>query len=146
MKSELPMGEFLIINGPNLNMLGVREPEVYGTLSLDDVKKYTEEKLAQTVKLEWFQSNIEGEIVDRLQKAATQNYRAVIINPGGYAHTSVAIHDAIKILKIPVIEVHLSHVYQRESFRQTLLTAKACLAIMSGLGKDAYWLAVKSQI
>ncbi len=146
MKSELPMGEFLIINGPNLNMLGVREPEVYGTLSLDDVKKYTEEKLAQTVKLEWFQSNIEGEIVDRLQKAATQNYRAVIINPGGYAHTSVAIHDAIKILKIPVIEVHLSHVYQRESFRQTLLTAKACLAIMSGLGKDAYWLAVKSQL
>ncbi len=146
MKSELPMDEFLIINGPNLNMLGVREPEVYGTLSLDDVKKYTEEKLAQTVKLEWFQSNIEGEIVDRLQKAATQNYRAVIINPGGYAHTSVAIHDAIKILKIPVIEVHLSHVYQRESFRQTLLTAKACMAIMTGLGKDAYWLAVKSQI
>ena len=146
MKNAGFMAEFLIINGPNLNMLGKREPEVYGTLTLDDVKNYTEEKLAGVTQLEWYQSNIEGEIVERLQKAATQKYRAVIINPGGYAHTSVAIHDAIKILKIPVIEVHISNVYQRESFRQTLLTAKACLAIMSGLGKDAYWLAVKSQI
>lgn len=141
------MADFLIINGPNLNMLGKREPEVYGTLSLDDVRKHTEAKLKdEGAKLEWFQSNLEGEIVDRLQKAATQNYKAVIINPGGYAHTSVAIHDAIKILQIPVIEVHLSHVYRREGFRQTLLTAKACMAIMTGLGKDAYWLAVKSQL
>lgn len=141
------MSEFLIINGPNLNMLGKREPEVYGTLSLDDVRQHTELKLNDTpAKLEWYQTNVEGEIVDRLQKAATQNYKAVIINPGGYAHTSVAIHDAIKILQIPVIEVHLSHVYRREGFRQTLLTAKACMAIMTGLGKDAYWLAVKSQL
>lgn len=141
------MANFLIINGPNLNMLGKREPEVYGTLSLDDVRQHTELKLKDTpAKLEWYQTNLEGEIVDRLQKAATQNYKAVIINPGGYAHTSVAIHDAIKILQIPVIEVHLSHVYRREGFRQTLLTAKACMAIMTGLGKDAYWLAVKSQL
>jgi 3-dehydroquinate dehydratase-2 len=141
------MANFLIINGPNLNMLGKREPEVYGTLSLDDVRQHTELKLKDTpVKLEWYQTNLEGEIVERLQKAATQNYKAVIINPGGYAHTSVAIHDAIKILQIPVIEVHLSHVYRREGFRQTLLTAKACMAIMTGLGKDAYWLAVKSQL
>ena len=140
------MDNFLVINGPNLNMLGKREPEIYGPLTLDAVRKHTEEKLAGSAKLEWFQSNIEGEIVGRLQQAASQNYKAIIINPGGYAHTSVAIHDAIKILKIPVIEVHISNVYQRESFRQTLLTAKACVAIMSGLGKDAYWLAVKSQI
>ena len=141
------MDNFLIINGPNLNMLGKREPEVYGTLSLDDVRQHTELKFKdKPVKLEWYQTNLEGEIVDRLQKAATQNYKAVIINPGGYAHTSVAIHDAIKILQIPVIEVHLSHVYRREGFRQTLLTAKACMAIMTGLGKDAYWLAVKSQL
>jgi len=141
------MADFLIINGPNLNMLGQREPEVYGTLTLDDVRKHTESKLKDDgAKLEWYQTNLEGEIVDRLQKAATQNYKAVIINPGGYAHTSVAIHDAIKILQIPVIEVHLSHVYRREGFRQTLLTAKACMAIMTGLGKDAYWLAVKSQL
>lgn len=141
------MSSFLIINGPNLNMLGKREPEVYGTMSLDDIRQHTETKLkTDAVKLDWYQSNVEGEIVSRIQQAASQNYKALIINPGAYAHTSVAIHDAIKILKIPVIEVHISNVYQRESFRQTLLTAKACMAIMSGLGKDAYWLAVKSQI
>ncbi len=127
-------------------MLGKREPDVYGSLTLSDIEKYTAEKLHNEATLEWFQSNLEGEIVDRLQRAAAQNFKAIIINPGGYSHTSVAIHDAIKILKIPVIEVHISNVYQRESFRQTLLTAKACMAIMTGLGKDAYWLAVKSQI
>ncbi len=146
MKNEVHMANFLIINGPNLNMLGKREPEVYGSLSLADIQNYTEEKLKSEATLEWFQSNLEGEIVDRLQRAAAQNFKAIIINPGGYSHTSVAIHDAIKILKIPVIEVHISNVYHRESFRQTLLTAKACMAIMTGLGKDAYWLAVKSQI
>ena len=141
------MREFLVINGPNLNMLGKREPEVYGKDSLADVQKHTEEKLkASSVKMEWFQSNHEGEIVERLQRAAAQQYHAIIINPGGFAHTSVAIHDAIKILQIPVIEVHLSHVHKRESFRQSLLTAKACLAIMCGLGKDAYWLAITSQL
>ncbi len=146
MKNEVPMANFLIIKGPNLNMLGKREPDVYGSLTLSDIEKYTAEKLHNEATLEWFQSNLEGEIVDRLQRAAAQNFKAIIINPGGYSHTSVAIHDAIKILKIPVIEVHISNVYQRESFRQTLLTAKACMAIMTGLGKDAYWLAVKSQI
>jgi len=141
------MSKFLIINGPNLNMLGKREPDVYGKDTLDDVRAHTESKLsADKVELEWFQSNVEGEIVSRLQLAASQKYKAIVINPGGYAHTSVAIHDAIKILQIPVIEVHLSHVHQRESFRQTLLTAKACMAIMCGLKKDAYWLAVKSQL
>lgn len=141
------MSEYLIINGPNLNMLGKREPEVYGRDTLEDVQRYTEEKLhAHSLKLEWFQSNHEGEIVERLQRAASQKYRAVVINPGGFAHTSVAIHDAIKILQIPVIEVHLSHVHKREAFRQSLLTAKACLAIMCGLGKDAYWLAITSQL
>jgi len=141
------MPEFLIINGPNLNMLGQREPEIYGRDTLDDIRRYTDAKLApHGAKTEWFQSNIEGEIVTRLQLAASQNYAAVVINPGAYAHTSVAIHDAIKILQIPVIEVHLSHVHRRESFRHALLTAKACLAILSGLGKDAYWLAVLSQL
>lgn len=141
------MAKFLIINGPNLNMLGKREPDVYGKETLEDLKKYTESKLQSLgVDLEWYQSNHEGELVERIQNAATQGFKAVVINPGGYAHTSVAIHDAIKILQIPVIEVHLSQVYRREGFRQTLLTAKACMAIMSGLGKDAYWLAVQSQI
>lgn len=140
------MKNFLIINGPNLNMLGKREPEVYGHDSLDDIAKWTEQKLNGAATLEWFQSNVEGEIVSRIQQAHSQKYDALIINPGGYAHTSVAIHDALKILKIPVIEVHLSQVYRREDFRHTLLTAKACSAIMSGLGKQSYYVAIHSQI
>lgn len=141
------MKKFLIINGPNLNLLGTREPEIYGSDTLESLKVYTESKLKnEKVSLDWYQSNIEGELVDRIQFAATLNYSAIIINPAAYSHTSVAIHDAIKSIKIPVVEVHLSNVHKRESFRETLLTAKACVAIMSGLGKDAYWLAVKSQL
>ena len=140
------MKKFLIINGPNLNMLGKREPEVYGTESLDDIAKWTEEKVKGKAQLEWFQSNIEGEIVSRIQRAHSENFDALVINPGAYAHTSVAIHDALKILKIPVIEVHLSQIYKREEFRHTLLTAKACSAIMSGLGKQSYYVAISTQI
>ena len=127
-------------------MLGKREPEVYGSESLDDIAKWTNEKLKGSAILEWFQSNIEGEIVSRIQQAHSERYDALVINPGGYAHTSVAIHDALKILKIPVIEVHLSQVYRREEFRHTLLTAKACSAIMSGLGKQSYYVAIHSQL
>ena len=140
------MKKVLIINGPNLNMLGQREPEIYGQDTLDDLIKFTEAKLVGQAHLEWFQSNIEGELVDRIQRATSEGFIAVIINPGGYAHTSVAVHDAMKILKIPVIEVHLSQVYKREEFRHTLLTAKAATAIMSGFGKQTYYLAIKSQL
>jgi 3-dehydroquinate dehydratase-2 len=140
------MKKFLIINGPNLNMLGKREPSVYGTQTLEDVISWTETKLAQKASLEWYQSNIEGEIVERIQKAHSQDFDALIINPGGYSHTSVAIHDALKILQIPVIEVHLSQVYSREDFRHTLLTAKAATAIMTGFGKQSYYLAISSQL
>ena len=140
------MKKFLIINGPNLNMLGLREPEVYGTESLEDIRKWTDEKTKSQSQNEWYQSNVEGEIVERIQKAHSEKFDALIINPGGYAHTSVAIHDALKILKIPVIEVHLSQVYKREEFRHTLLTAKAATAIMSGLGRKSYYIAIISQI
>lgn len=127
-------------------MLGQREPEVYGKETLDDLIKYTESQIQQKAKLEWYQSNVEGELVTRIQKAASEDFSALIINPGGYAHTSVSIHDALKILKIPVIEVHLSQVYKREEFRHTLLTAKAATAIMSGFGKQTYYIAINSQI
>lgn len=127
-------------------MLGTREPEVYGKETLDDLQKFTESKVQGLVTLDWYQSNLEGELVTRIQKAHTENYDALIINPGGYAHTSVAIHDALKILKIPVIEVHLSQVYKREDFRHTLLTAKAASAIMSGLGRQSYYIAIYSQL
>ena len=136
----------LIINGPNLNMLGQREPEVYGKETLEDLIKYTEAKINGQVLLDWYQSNLEGDLVTRIQKACSEDYDALIINPGGYAHTSVALHDALKILKIPVIEVHLSQVYKREEFRHTLLTAKAATAIMSGFGKQTYYIAINSQI
>lgn len=136
------MDKFLIINGPNLNMLGKREPEVYGSTTLPDVISYTEKKLGNAkLKLDWFQSNVEGEIVSKIQELAAGGYKGLIINPGGYSHTSVAIHDALKILTIPILEVHLSNVHAREDFRQTLLTAKAAKGIMSGLGKDVYYLA-----
>lgn len=127
-------------------MLGQREPEVYGSETLTDIAKWTNQKLAGQADLEWFQSNLEGEIVSRIQSAHSENWNALILNPGGYAHTSVAIHDALKILKIPVIEVHLSQVYRREEFRHTLLTAKAATAIMSGLGKQSYYIAALSQL
>lgn len=140
------MKKFLIINGPNLNMLGTREPEVYGKETLKDIMDWTQKKLTGQAQVESYQSNIEGEIVTRIQQAHSENYDALIINPGAYAHTSVAIHDALKILKIPVLEVHISQVYKREEFRHTLLTAKAATAIMSGLGKQSYYVAILSQL
>lgn len=127
-------------------MLGKREPEVYGTETLEEILKWTADKLQNQATLESYQSNIEGEIVSRIQKAHRENFDALIINPGAYAHTSVAIHDALKILKFPIIEVHLSQVYKREEFRHTLLTAKAASAIMSGLGKHSYYVAILSQL
>lgn len=127
-------------------MLGLREPEVYGHETLQDIQKHTEAKVGNKASLDWYQSNIEGELVSRIQRAHTEGYDALIINPGGYAHTSVAIHDAMKILKIPVIEVHLSQIYKREEFRHTLLTAKAATAIMGGFGKDSYYIAIHSQL
>ncbi len=140
------MDKILIINGPNLNLLGEREPKIYGRESLKDIEKLTEKLLKKqklSVQLEWYQSNLEGELVTKIQEAR-KSYKALIINPGGYAHTSVALHDALKILKIPVVEVHLSQIYQRESFRSCLLTGQAATAIMTGLGKHSYALAVMS--
>lgn len=139
--------KFLIINGPNLNMLGTREPETYGSLTLEEIKEFTEKSLiADQVLLEWYQSNIEGEIVSRIQDASKHSYKALIINPGAYSHTSVAIYDALQMIKYPIIEVHLSNTYRREEFRQAKLTAKASTIIMEGLGKIAYLTAVKTQL
>lgn len=141
------MKNYLIINGPNLNLLGKRENQIYGNLSLKEIQAYTEEKLQQyELKIEWFQSNLEGEIITRIHSAMTENYDALIINPAGYSHTSVAIYDALKVVNIPVIEVHLSNVYAREDFRQRMLTAKAASKIMSGLGRDSYHIAVLSDV
>lgn len=132
--------KILVINGPNLNMLGKRESDIYGTDSLEDIEKYTNDKLKSTdSSLHWWQSNSESEIVEKIQLCVDSEFNAVIINPAAYSHTSVAITDALRCLNIPIVEVHLSNVYRRESFRQTMLTATASSIIMSGLGKDAYY-------
>lgn len=139
--------KFLIINGPNLNLLGTREPDIYGSLTLKEIINYTEQSLAnKNCELVWFQSNIEGEIVTRIQESLKQDFSALVINPGAYSHTSVAILDALHMIKIPVIEVHLSNTHRREEFRQTKLTAKASTIIMEGLGKHAYLMAIQSQL
>ena len=139
------MKKYLIINCPNLNMVGTREPEKYGSKTLEQIKTYTKNQLSShDVELEWYQSNIEGEIVDRIQHFINEDFEALIINPGAYSHTSIAIFDALKILKRPIIEVHLTNIHSREEFRQTLLTGKAASKIMCGLGQDAYFLAVLS--
>lgn len=139
--------KFLVINGPNLNMLGKREPHIYGNLTLDEIKNHTEKALSNyKVTIDWFQSNIEGEIVVKIQEASQGNYDALIINPAAYSHTSVAIHDALKLVPFDVIEVHLSNTHSREEFRNVKITAKAATAVMEGLGKDAYQIAIYSQL
>ncbi|MAX65482.1 MAG: type II 3-dehydroquinate dehydratase [Bacteriovoracaceae bacterium] len=142
------MKKIIIINGPNLNLLGQREPETYGQLSLDEIKEYTEKKLPKNlVQLDWWQSNSETEIIEKIHEIFSKKiYDALIINPAAYSHTSVAILDALKLLSIPVVEVHLTNVYRRESFRHSLLTAQASSIIMSGLGKDAYYYAILTQL
>lgn len=138
------MHKILIINGPNLNLLGQRENQVYGNLTLAQIKELTKKRLAEyQVELDWFQSNIEGEIVERIHQA-DEKLRGIIINPAAYSHTSVAIYDALKAKKIDSIEVHLSNVHARESFREVLLTAKASRGIISGLAEKVYYLAALS--
>lgn len=124
----------------------MREPHIYGELSLDKIQHYTQNILKQrNIDSDWFQSNLEGEIINQIQACYKSDYTSLVINPGGYSHTSVAILDALKLIKIPVIEVHLSNVYAREDFRKQLLTAQAATMIMSGLGKNTYLMAVISQ-
>lgn len=125
----------LVIHGPNLNLLGKRDPAQYGILTQEDIIS----QLAYSYpddKFELFQSNLEGEIVDKLQK--TENYDGILINPGGYSHTSVAIHDALQMVSLPKVEVHLSHLAQREEFRQIHITAKACNGYLSGFKEHGY--------
>lgn len=128
--------KILVINGPNLNMLSKRDESQYSSLSLDQIIKLLIQEFP-SMKFESFQSNIEGEIVTKIQDAENE-FDGMIINPGGYAHTSVAIMDALEICKIPKVEVHLSHLANREDFRQTLLTAKNTNGYISGFKENSY--------
>jgi len=139
--------KILVIHGPNLNLLGTREPEVYGKRSLASIDaslvEYGREK---GVEVESFQSNHEGAIIDHLQQASGQGVDAIVINPGAYTHTSLAIADAIRAIPVPVIEVHLSNLYARGPERARSLTAAACRGLVSGFGPDSYRLGIDAAL
>jgi len=137
------MATIYVINGPNLNLLGTREPEIYGHATLADVEKLcraTAERFAFAI--DFHQSNHEGDIVDWIQEAGRNNAAGVVLNPGGYTHTSVAIRDAIAAVGLPVIEVHVSNIFARESFRRRSYVASVAKASLCGFGIDGYALAI----
>lgn len=132
----------LILNGPNLNLLGTREPAVYGTASLADLETGLREAFPD-VAFRFFQNNHEGALIDRLHEAHHRPMDGVVFNPGGFTHTSVALRDAIAAIDAPVVEVHLSNVHAREDFRRRSLLAPVCAGQISGLGMAGYYLAVR---
>ena len=136
------MKKIIIINGPNLNLLGKREPETYGNLSFDS---YLKELVAEFpyIELTSFQSNVEGEVINKIQETGF-SLDGIVLNAGGYTHTSVAIADAIAAIKTPVIEVHISNVYAREEYRHQSLLTKNCKGVIAGFGLDSYKMAIRS--
>ena len=134
----------LVINGPNLNMLGIREPALYGTGTYDalcnQIRAYCE---AENIGVEFYQSNHEGALVDRIQAAYFEGVDGIVINPGAYTHTSIALLDAVKSVGIPTVEVHISKVEQREAFRQISYIRAACVATITGKGFDGYLEAIE---
>jgi 3-dehydroquinate dehydratase-2 len=138
------MNKIIILNGPNLNLLGEREKNQYGNFTLENIEKncnYYANK--NNIKLSMFQSNIEGELVSQIQNSRNSQ-DGLIINAGGYTHTSVAIHDALKILKIPIIELHISNIYNREEFRHKSLISKVAKGIICGLGAEGYIMSLEA--
>lgn len=135
--------KIIVINGPNLNMLGKREPKVYGNNTLEDLENYIRNEFKEKIDVEFFQSNYEGAIIDMLHRA-NDEFDGVVINPGAFTHYSYAIHDAIKSIKTKVVEVHISNVHQREEFRQKSVTAAACIGQISGLGFYGYILGINA--
>ncbi|MFC2176720.1 type II 3-dehydroquinate dehydratase [Bacteroidota bacterium] len=130
------MKKILIINGPNLNLLGTRQPEIYGSKTFEDYLSELRKENADLV-IEYYQSNIEGELIDRLQ-TANRIFDGIIMNAGGYTHTSVAIRDAISAIDTPVVEVHISNIEAREEFRKHSFLTAVCLGIISGFGLNSY--------
>jgi 3-dehydroquinate dehydratase-2 len=132
-----------VLNGPNLNLLGTREPETYGHAALADVEKLCAEAAAKYgLKADCRQSNREGELIDFIHEAYAKKAIGIVINAGGYSHTSIALHDALVAVKIPTVEVHISNIHARESFRHHSFTARAAFATLAGFGIDGYRLAI----
>jgi len=139
------MKKILVIHGPNLNLLGSRETDVYGNMSLSKINGILEKEAKRLgVTIETIQSNHEGEIVERIQGAQDKGFGCVLINPAAYTHTSVAVRDAISATKIPAVEVHLSNIYAREEFRHTSLVAPVARGQISGFGVDSYILGLQA--
>lgn len=135
-----------MLNGPNLNLLGTREPQTYGRVTLAEIETAIRKRAVQLgVRVEFFQSNHEGELVDRIQQARTQK-QVIILNAGAYTHTSVAIRDAIASAAVPTIEVHLSNIYARESFRHQSMIAPVCAGQITGFGATSYQLALEAAV
>ncbi|MEZ4825864.1 MAG: type II 3-dehydroquinate dehydratase [Bacteroidia bacterium] len=134
--------KILIINGPNLNMLGRREPEIYGSETFEDILNELRSRFSQ-IEILYFQSNHEGDLVERIQKTLDENLAGLIVNMGAYTHYSYAIFDALNMVKIPKIEVHLSHLYTREAFRHKSVISPACQGMISGFGKMGYRMAIE---
>ena len=137
--------KLLILNGPNLNMLGEREPGIYGTGTMDECldrlrKRYPDHEIL------YYQSNVEGFLIDRLQQANREGVEGVAFNAGAYTHTSIALHDCIRSLHMPVIEVHISNVHTREAFRHQSMISAACKGVICGFGLDSYRLAVEALV
>jgi len=134
----------LIIHGPNLNLLGVREPEIYGGTTLQDINRNLSRLAENTgVKLDFFQNNAESALIDRVQQTMNDGTDFIIINPAAYTHTSIALRDALAAVKLPFIEVHLSNIYSRESFRQKSYFSDLAIGIISGFGAKGYELALE---
>jgi len=134
----------LLINGPNLNLLGSREPEVYGSETLDDIERAAVVQAAEAgAKLNCFQSNHEGALIDRIHLARNEGVDAIVINPGGLTHTSVALRDALAGVAIPFVEVHISNVYRREAFRHHSFLSEIAVGVICGLGTEGYRAAIQ---
>ena len=131
-----------IINGPNLNLLGVREPGIYGSESFEAFLPQLKAKFPD-VQIDYYQSNVEGELINKMQEVGFK-YDGIVLNAGAYTHTSVALHDCIRSLKCPVIEVHISNVHQREEFRHKSMISAACKGVICGFGLDSYRLAIEA--
>ena len=138
------MNKIIILNGPNLNLLGEREKEKYGNVTLKDIENNCNEFAKKNnIDLTLFQSNVEGELVNRIQEARKE-HNGLIINAGGYTHTSIAIHDALKVIKAPIIELHITNIYNREEFRHKSMISNVATGVLCGFGTDGYIMALKA--
>ena len=141
----MPTMNIIIINGPNLQLLGLREPAIYGSTTLEEIQNGLQGVAdSLNVNISFFQSNHEGEIVDKIGGCLSDGTDGIVINPAAYTHTSIAIHDALKAVSLPAVEVHISNISSRESFRNLSMTVPACLGIIAGLGVDGYEWALRA--